>query len=109
MPDAGAGTRYRFRIDGEIEVPDPASRFSRRTCMGRARSIDHALPMAAHAIGAAGHGTRRVFLELHVGTFTPRGTFRAAIDKLDHLVEHRHHRDRADAGRRFSGPLELGL
>ena len=36
--------------------------------------------------------------ELHVGTFTPAGTFAAAIERLDHLVDARHHARRADAG-----------
>ena len=33
-----------------------------------------------------------VVLEAHVGTFTREGTYRAMIDKLDHLVDDRHHR-----------------
>ena len=32
---AKAGTRYRFRIDGDLVVPDPPPRFSRRTCTDR--------------------------------------------------------------------------
>ena len=49
-----------------------------------------------------------VVYELHIGAFTPEGTFRAAIGKLDHLSARRH-RDRADADRRISRPPQLGL
>ena len=47
--------------------------------------------------------------ELHVGTFTPGGTFRAAIDKLDHVRETGRDRDRTDADRRLRRPPKLGL
>ena len=50
-----------------------------------------------------------VILECHVGTFTPEGTYRAMIDKLDHLVVNRNHRSRVDAARRFRGIAKLGL
>jgi malto-oligosyltrehalose trehalohydrolase len=84
---AGAGTRYRFRIDGELEVPDPASAFQPDDVGGPSEVIDH----TAHAWRTPGWPGRpweeTVILELHVGTFTPEGTFRAAIDRLDHVVD----------------------
>jgi maltooligosyltrehalose trehalohydrolase len=84
---ASAGTRYRFRIDGEIDVPDPASSFQPDDVFGPSEVIDHAsYPwQASDWRGRPWHET--VLLEAHVGTFTREGTYRAMIDKLDHLTE----------------------
>ncbi|MBV8743942.1 MAG: malto-oligosyltrehalose trehalohydrolase [Xanthobacteraceae bacterium] len=87
VPEARTGTRYRFRIDSELDVPDPASAFQPDDVSGPSEVIDH----AAHIWRAADWRGRpwesAAILELHVGTFTPGGTFRAAIDKLDHVVD----------------------
>jgi malto-oligosyltrehalose trehalohydrolase len=84
---AKAGSRYKFRIDGEIEVPDPASAFQPEDVFGESEVIDHsAYPWRAkNWRGRPWHET--VLLEAHVGAFTAAGTYRAAIDRLDHLVE----------------------
>jgi malto-oligosyltrehalose trehalohydrolase len=86
-PGAHAGTRYKFRIDGEVDVPDPASAFQPEDVSGPSEIIEHAsYPWRAkHWRGLPWQDAS--ILELHVGTFTPAGTFRAAIDKLDHVVE----------------------
>ncbi|AMN43948.1 malto-oligosyltrehalose trehalohydrolase [Rhodoplanes sp. Z2-YC6860] len=85
-PDARPGTRYRFRIDDEIDVPDPASGFQPEDVNGPSEVIDPAFGwQAAGWKGRPWHEC--VFLEMHTGTFTTDGTFRAAIDKLDHVVE----------------------
>jgi maltooligosyltrehalose trehalohydrolase len=86
MTSARAGTRYQYRIDGQIEVPDPASHFQPDDVFGPSEVIDHAqYQWRAKWRGRAWQET--VALELHVGTFTPPGTFRAAIDKLDHVLD----------------------
>ncbi len=86
VPDADAGTLYQFRIDDELYVPDPASAFQPKDVNGPSEVIDHSYDwLARHWRGRPWH--EAVFLELHVGAFTPEGTFRAAIDKLDHLVD----------------------
>lgn len=83
---AAAGARYKFRIDGEIDVPDPASAFQPDDVFGESEAIDH----AGYAWKARDWRGRpweeTVLIEAHVGTFTPEGTYRAMIDKLDHLV-----------------------
>jgi malto-oligosyltrehalose trehalohydrolase len=86
LAQAGAGTRYKFRIDGALEVPDPASAFQPDDVAGASEVIDHAgYPWRARDWrGRPWH--EAAILELHVGSFTPAGTFRAAIDKLDHVV-----------------------
>ena len=86
MPDAGPGTRYRFRIDGDLIVPDPASRFQPEDVHGPSEVVDpHYAWRAPQWRGRP--WPEAAILELHVGAFTPDGTFRAAIDKLDHLVD----------------------
>jgi malto-oligosyltrehalose trehalohydrolase len=86
VPAVGPGALYRFRIDGELDVPDPASAFQPHDVHGPSEVVDHAF--AWQAAGWRGRPWHEaVFLELHVGTFTPDGTFLAAIDKLDHLAE----------------------
>lgn len=83
---ARAGARYRFRIDDEIEVPDPASHFQPADISGPSEVIDHtAYQWRANWRGRPWEDA--VFLEVHVGTFTREGTYRAMTEKLDHLVE----------------------
>jgi maltooligosyltrehalose trehalohydrolase len=86
IPGAKAGARYRFRIDDEIDVPDPASAFQPEDIFGPSEIVDHSSYRwrASDWRGRPWHET--VLLEAHVGTFTPDGTYRAMIDKLDHLV-----------------------
>jgi malto-oligosyltrehalose trehalohydrolase len=80
------GARYKFRIDDAIDVPDPASAFQPDDVSGPSEVIDHgAYPW--RATGWRGRPWQEaVLLETHVGTFTPEGTYRAMIGKLDHLV-----------------------
>ena len=86
IADVKAGSLYTFRIDDEIDVPDPASAFQPNDVAGPSELIDHASHRwrAREWHGRPWHET--VLIETHVGTFTPEGTFRAMIDKLDHLV-----------------------
>ena len=82
-----AGARYRFRIDDEIDVPDPASDFQPDDVFGPSEVIDHAA-FAWQATNWRGRPWQdAVIVEAHVGTFTAQGTYRAMIDRLDHLVD----------------------
>jgi malto-oligosyltrehalose trehalohydrolase len=84
---AGSGTRYKFRIDGEIEVPDPASHFQPQDVSGPSEVIDHG-QFAWQARDWRGRPWEdAALLELHVGTFTAGGSFRSAIERLDHVVD----------------------
>jgi maltooligosyltrehalose trehalohydrolase len=85
--DAPAGTRYRYRFPNGDELADPASRSQPEDVRGPSEVVDassfawtddawRGLDLAAY-----------VTLELHVGTFTPEGTFDAAIEHLDGLVD----------------------
>jgi maltooligosyltrehalose trehalohydrolase len=80
---ATAGTRYRFRLDGEDETfPDPASRFQPDGVHGPSEVIDPTF-VFRHWDGIA---RGRVLYELHVGTFTPEGTYAAAMQHLPFLA-----------------------
>lgn len=83
---ARAGTRYRFVLPDGALVPDPASRHQPEDVHGPSEVVDP----AAYAWSDGGWRGRpweeAVVYELHVGAFTPEGTFRAAIGKLDHLA-----------------------
>src|SRR5882757_6419055 len=82
-----AGTLYRFRIDGELEIPDPASHFQPQDVFGPSQVVDH----DAYDWQVRDWGGRpwqdAAFLELHIGTFTAGGTFRSALERLDHVTE----------------------
>ena len=83
---AAPGTRYRFRIDGGLEVPDPASRFNPDDVHGPSVVVD---PGDFEWTDGEWHGRpweEVVLYELHVGTFTPEGTYAAACGRLDYLA-----------------------
>lgn len=87
LPGARAGMRYRFRINDELDVPDPASMFQPADIDGPSEVVDHAA-FEWRAREWRGRPWRdTVLLECHVGAFTPSGTYRGMIEKLDHLVE----------------------
>jgi maltooligosyltrehalose trehalohydrolase len=87
--DVGAegGERdYGFVLDGDGPFPDPRSPWQPDGVHGPSRTYDHGRfewsDDGWHGRPLAGS----VLYELHVGTFTPEGTFDAAIERLDHLV-----------------------
>jgi maltooligosyltrehalose trehalohydrolase len=86
IADVKAGARYKFRIDDEIDVPDPASAFQPDDVSGPSEVIDHGAYRWRATDWRGRPWQETVLLESHVGTFTPEGTYRAMIEKLDHLV-----------------------
>ena len=84
---ARAGTRYRFRVDGAGLVPDPASRANPDDVHGASLVVD---PLAFEWSDEDWYGRaweQAVLYEMHVGAFTPEGTFRGVERKLDYLRE----------------------
>src|SRR3954447_2117180 len=77
-PNAEAGTRYRFRIDGGESYPDPASRFQPEGPHGPSMVIDPAGFAWRDGDWRGVSIEGQVLYELHIGTFTKEGTFRAA-------------------------------
>ena len=85
-PDARAGGRYWFRLDGERLRPDPASRSQPDGPHGPSAYVD---PRSFRWTDRDRQGLTavgQVLYEMHVGTFTPEGTWRAAAAELDELA-----------------------
>ena len=87
-PAAGPGTDYAYLInDDDAPKPDPRSAWQPGGVHGPSRVYDH----TAYRWGDRNWTGRilsgSVVYELHVGTFTPDGTFDSAIERLDHLVD----------------------
>jgi len=87
LPAAGPGTDYAYLLgDDDTALPDPRSRWQPSGVHGPSR-----LYHDGYEWGDAGWTGRQlagsVIYELHVGTFTAEGTFEAAVDRLDHLVD----------------------
>ena len=85
--EATPGTRYRYKINGGTEVPDPASRRQPEDVHGPSEVVD---PRAFDWTdddwkGRPWHET--VLYELHVGAFSPEGTFAGVRERLDYLVD----------------------
>jgi maltooligosyltrehalose trehalohydrolase len=86
--DAPHGTDYAFLLgDDETPLPDPRSSWQPDGVHAASRTYDHARFTWSDADWAGRALERSVIYELHIGTFTTDGTFDAAIDKLDHLVD----------------------
>ena len=85
VPDAVAGTLYQWRIKGGLVVPDPASRFNPMGVHGPSCVIDpHRFAWDAGWKGRP--WSEAVVYEMHVGTFTPEGTYAGAEAKLQELA-----------------------
>jgi maltooligosyltrehalose trehalohydrolase len=86
VPGLAAGARYRYRLAGEPgALADPISRFQPEGVTGPSEVVDATFPWTdADFPGIAAHG--RVLYELHVGTFTPEGTWQAARARLPELA-----------------------
>ena len=83
---SGPGTWYQFQINNGLLMPDPASRFQPDDVHGPSEVVD------PNAFAWRSEWSNRcwedaVIYEIHVGTFTPEGTFLAAIEKLSWLAD----------------------
>ncbi|MFG0264231.1 MAG: malto-oligosyltrehalose trehalohydrolase [Rhodopirellula sp. JB055] len=100
------GTRYQYRfvpkeaadafddVDAKLNVdmllpafPDPASRYQPEGVHGPSAVVDKQFSFQATAANAASKLDELIIYELHLGTFTEEGTYLAAIDRLDELVD----------------------
>src|SRR6202790_1374279 len=86
VPTLDPGSKYFYQLDGERDMPDPASRYQPQGVHGPSQVVD------LDAFDSTDHnwkGTtleRSIFYELHVGTYTPEGTFDALIPHLPVLA-----------------------
>jgi maltooligosyltrehalose trehalohydrolase len=84
LDDVEPGSFYLYRLDGEKERPDPASRFQPGGVHAPSQVVDpefawedscwHGVPLKDYII-----------YEIHIGTFSAEGTFEAVIPRLDEL------------------------
>ncbi len=84
--EAEAGVDYAYRLDGAEALPDPRSPFQPQGVQGPSRLVDHASFPWTDDHWRGFHLPAAVLYELHVGTFSPEGTFDGVISELDHLV-----------------------
>ncbi len=81
-----AGDLYQYRFGDSQGWPDPASRWQPHGVHGASMVIDPAAYKWRDENWSAPPFSELVIYEVHLGTFTPGGTFRSAIERLDHLV-----------------------
>ncbi|GAA0385026.1 malto-oligosyltrehalose trehalohydrolase [Micromonospora gifhornensis] len=86
VPDAGSDYAYLLDDDDQA-LPDPRSLWQPFGVHGVSRAYDHSAFAWTDSAWTGRQLPGSILYELHVGTFTPEGTFDAAIDKLDHLVD----------------------
>jgi len=85
--NAGAGARYRFRVNGaENCYPDPASRFQPDGPHGSSCIVDPRKFRWSDANWSGLEIKGQIFYEMHIGTFTREGTWRAAAEQLPELA-----------------------
>lgn len=83
--DARAGSRYGFEIDGNLVVPDPASRFQPDDVHGLSEVVDPRSYEWSQNAWSGRPWEETILYELHVGTATAEGTYGALMDKLEAL------------------------
>jgi maltooligosyltrehalose trehalohydrolase len=87
VAEVQSGALYSFVIDGELAVPDPASRFQPQDVHGPSELIDPAAYVWRDAEWRGRPWHETVLYELHVGTFSPEGTYDGVANRLDHLAD----------------------
>ncbi len=87
LPGVKAGARYGFRIDGDLVVPDPASRFQPEDVSGLSEVIDPAAFDWTDADWKGRPWEEAVVYEVHVGAATQEGTYAGLEKRLDDLID----------------------
>lgn len=86
LEDVKPGSLYLYRVNASKRYPDPASRYQPDGLHGPSQIIDIDFPWEDHDWSGIALQNYIIY-ELHVGTFTPEGTFEAIIPCLDILKE----------------------
>ncbi len=85
LTSARPGDLYRFGVDGKTPLPDPASRYQPQGVHGPSQLTDPSAFVWSDEVWEGVSSERLILYELHVGDFTPQGTFAAATEKLPRL------------------------
>ncbi|PSB07885.1 malto-oligosyltrehalose trehalohydrolase [Pleurocapsa sp. CCALA 161] len=81
------GTLYYYQLEDSVDRPDPASHFQPQGVHEASAVIDHNNTSWQDSQWTGIPLEEMIIYELHVGTFTPEGTFKAIIPRLSDLVE----------------------
>ena len=84
--EARPASLYHFIINGDVAVPDPASRYQPQDVHGPSQLIDPCQWVWTDQSWQGRRWAEAVIYELHVGTFTPEGNFSGVCERLDYLV-----------------------
>jgi maltooligosyltrehalose trehalohydrolase len=87
LTDVPAGSRYQYILDGELSRPDPASHYQPEDVHKPSIVVNHHLFNWHDDNWKSIPLEDLIIYELHVGTFTPEGTFEAIIDRIPQLLE----------------------
>jgi malto-oligosyltrehalose trehalohydrolase len=83
----GPGSLYKFVLPDGSEVPDPGSRHQPQDVHGCSEVVDLKSYRWKTETWSGRPWEESVIYEMHIGAFTAQGTFRAAIERLNHLTE----------------------
>lgn len=86
VEEAAPGTDYRFVVNGGDPIPDPRSQFQPFGISGPSRLVDHSSFPWSDGSWQARQLSSAIVYELHIGTFTPEGTFASTIECLGYLA-----------------------
>ncbi len=87
VPNCAAGSLYKYQLDNGSSRPDPRSRFQPFGVHGPSQVVD---PNAYQWKDADWKGIKKrdlIVYEMHLGSFTDKGTYDSAIEKLSELKE----------------------
>jgi maltooligosyltrehalose trehalohydrolase len=87
VPGIREGDTYTFHVDGKGPFPDPASRFQPEGPHGPSQLVDGSRFAWADEAWSEIRLAHQVIYELHIGTFTPEGTWFSAMKQLSELAE----------------------
>ena len=81
------GALYRYRLNGDGSFPDPASRYQPQGVHGPSQVVDAGRYAWRHEAWRGRPAKDLIFYELHVGTFTPEGSYAALARRLPYLAD----------------------
>ncbi len=84
--EAAPGMKYKFVIDNDLRVPDPASRFQPEDAHGPSEIVDPRSFAWQESEWIGKPWEEAIIYELHVGTFSAAGTFKGVQERLDDLI-----------------------
>ena len=109
VPGVRHGTTYQFVLQDGMAVPDPASRAQQADVNGPSVVIDPRRSQPTQREWQGRPWEETVIYELHIGTFTGEGTFRAAIDKLPYPGRAGYYATGSDARVPVRGRARMGV